>query len=141
MDDRKRLDLWRAIDAYANHRTPASWEDVELVVDTIVSDTIAVDFARFMGKVKRSFAACEAKSLTPRSEDIVAANPMVPNANGDILPGIQFEVVAEEEVSLPEMQPREVLTVSERFMRQVDAKILAEIEQTVAGLPKPEDLP
>jgi hypothetical protein len=39
------------------------------------------------------------------------------------------------------MQPREVLTVSERFMRQVDAKILAEIEQTVAGLPKPEDLP
>jgi hypothetical protein len=44
-----------------------------------------------------------------------------------------------------EVPPREVLTVSERsmelFMREVDAKILAEIEQTVAGLPKPENLP
>jgi hypothetical protein len=115
MDERQRLNLWRAIDAYANHRTPASWADVERVV-----------------------------------ADIEAQSSLVPNANGDVLPHIAFKVVPVAD--LPEStvplwmpadaaRPRVGLTASERFMRQVDAKILAEIEQTVADLPKPEDLP
>jgi hypothetical protein len=43
-------------------------------------------------RIVDAFAQCERRSPTVRSEDMIAAQPLVPNANGDALPRVPMEV-------------------------------------------------